>query len=103
MEVYILMITSNMQKSEDLHSSVIFHPDAMQREEEDTGLLKQQSHSSGVLQWDIQLHRGNVRVTAYHVKWRGSTLEGQDKEGTSSPVSASQTHTYKGGGQNHKE
>lgn len=55
MEVYILLIMSNMQKSED-------HPSSIQMQ--CRGKTMSQGCCSGILQWDIQLHQGNVRVIA---------------------------------------
>lgn len=48
--MYIPLIMSNTQKLEDLPSSVVFHPDAVQREEEDnvSGLLGRNSGLTAV-------------------------------------------------------
>lgn len=77
MEVYIPLIMSNTK----IGRPTFFSDLPSRRSAEGRGRQhlsavgqKQWSHSSGVLQWDIQLHQGNVRVIAHHVKWRGSTV-----------------------------
>lgn len=84
MEVYIPMTTSNMQKSEDLPSSVIFHPDAMQREEEDTGLLGRNRgltavvYSSGTSSCIGAMSESQLTMSnGEAARWRVRTKKGQ--------------------------